>query len=285
MKTTAPARLRAARRLQSTATWGAALARHLALGAALALASTGWAQPGGEAPVEGALPEPVPTLPAESATPCESTDPTTAEVNGREGVRLAKAGKYGEAVPLFRMAVKLDGCAPDHLLLLARALARSGERGEARTHYEAVVARFAGSLAARRAEAELATLDTPGAGEGVAEGEAPPASRWPIIGGMTAAAGAMVAVGGVFFALDAQGADEDLQRAAREPDRGAYDELVDRRSRSSTLAYVFYGVGAATAVAGGVLFFAGDRIFGATAPAAMVTPTPGGGVINLGGRF
>ena len=35
-------------------------------------------------------------------------DPTTAEVNAREGVRLAKAGQFEQAVPLFRIAVRLD---------------------------------------------------------------------------------------------------------------------------------------------------------------------------------
>lgn len=242
----------------------------------------------GDAPTGDAPAAPASTDGAQAKKPiprCESKDPTTAEVNSREGVRLAKGGKYREAVPLFRMATRLDGCAPDHLLLLARALARSNELDEARTHYRAVIERFPTSQAARRAETELATLEAGGA-VGASETPVPVESRWPIIGGMTAAAGALVVVGGALFALDAQGADDDLVTAARTPDRSAYNDLVDRRERSSTLAYALYGVGGAALIAGGVLFFAGDSIFGGTGPKAVVAPTPGGGgVFGLSGQF
>ena len=67
-----------------------------------------------------ALAQPAATL----NEPCEAKDPTTAEINSREGVRLAKEGRFGEAVALFRIATRLDPCAPEHPLLLARALAR-----------------------------------------------------------------------------------------------------------------------------------------------------------------
>ncbi len=243
-----------------------------------------------------ALAQPAATL----NEPCEAKDPTTAEINSREGVRLAKEGRFGEAVALFRIATRLDPCAPEHPLLLARALARQGEADEAKRHYEEVLARWPNRPEADKARDELAELvakqqkaalppapppadpsqppdrlDAP-----VRPAEPPP---WRLAGLITGATGLAAVGAGVFFALDAQSADDDLQTAANEPDRAAYDDLVDRRDTSSTLAWALYGVGGAMIVGGAIMYFVLDE----DTPAVMgAAPTPdGGAVLGLTGRF
>jgi tetratricopeptide (TPR) repeat protein len=222
--------------------------------------------------------------------PCVSSDATTAEINSREGVRLAKLSQFAEAVPLFRMAVKLDACSANNQLLLARALARSGQLDEATREYRLTTERFPETMAGKRAQKELDELLVNGVSGQL--GEEPlddPAGRdrgtWPLIGGLTAGAGALVALGGLYFALDAHGADGDLQSAARRPDRAAYDDLVARRDRSSTLAYVFYGIGGTALAAGATLAIFGDLLFGGSAQATVAPLPEGGGALTIGGRF
>ena len=237
---------------------------------------------------------------AQALAECEATDPTTAEVNAREGVRLAKAGKFADAVPLFRMAVRLDACAPEHLLLLARGLARSDQTEDARSKYQAVLDTFPDSLAAQRAKKELAALPKsqpkpaepiPGVG-GTLEPTPPAGPNWRLIGLSTAGAGALITLGGVYFALDAQSADDDLQTAARQPDRAKYDTLVDQRDRSTTLSYAFYGIGGAALIAGAtmaILPLLNDAPPAAEsaddAPQASFMPLHNGGMVVLGGAF
>ncbi len=242
-----------------------------------------------------ALAQPAATL----NEPCEAKDPTTAEINSREGVRLAKDGRFGEAVALFRIATRLDPCAPEHPLLLARALARQGEAGEAQRHYEEVIARWPNRPEADKARDELAELlakqkeaalppapppDDPAKPADRLDApartaEAPP---WRLAGLIAGATGVAALGAGVFFALDAQAADDDLQAAATEPDRAAYDDLVDRRDTSSTLAWALYGVGGALLVGGAIMFFVIDE----DTPAVMsAAPTDGGAVLGLSGRF
>lgn len=229
---------------------------------------------------------------------CESIDPTTAEVNVREGVRLAKAGRFDQAVPLFRMAVRLDACAPDHLLLLARGLSRDNKRDEALTRYQEVITRFEGTMAAERAKTELADLQAqpavppPGdgadaSGSGLADGRTvAPKTPWPLIGYGTAGVGAALIGVGVYFALDAQAADDDLQTAARQPNRARYDELVDQRDSGTTLAYVMYGIGGAAVVGGLVMALVVPGLDSGDAPQTGFMPLPeGGGLVQLGGRF
>jgi tetratricopeptide (TPR) repeat protein len=198
---------------------------------------------------------------------CEPQDPTTAEVNVREAVRLAKQKRFADALPLFRVAVRLDGCAPEHHLLLARGLARMEKWDESRENYETVLARFPQSPEAARAKQELSELElarlkanTPkgGAGKTVADttSKGPSTTDW--IGYGLLGAGALSLVGGVVFALDAQQADDDLALASIRPNRAAYDELVDQRESSSTLAWTFYGLGAALIVGGVVTAFVLD---------------------------
>ena len=234
-------------------------------------------------------------LPAGPA--CEARDPTTAEINSREGVRLAKESRFGEAVALFRIATRLDPCAAEHELLLARGLARAGEPTEARQHYETVVARWPERPEADKAQQELATLvaeqqkaalppmpkATPGdTGEVIAPVTPGEPIPWRLAGLVTGATGLAMIGGGVFFALDAQAADDDLQTAARAPDRAEYDDLVDRRDTSSTLAWALYGVGGALVIGGAVMAF----VLPADAPALGVAPGPeGGATVLLGGRF
>lgn len=231
---------------------------------------------------------------------CEAKDPTTAEVNAREGVRLAKEGRFEEAVPLFRVAVRLDPCAPAHELLLARGLARLDERQEAQERYEAVIHRWPESPSAERARRELEELkrkpppepDPPEAQQPTAAKRVTPEKKrppWMVIGAITAGVGAAFIGGGIAFALDAQEADDALDEASQQPDRGRYDELVDQRDSSSTLAFVFYGVGGAL-VAGGATMAALDYLVppddGAADGSTLgFAPTPGGLQVQIGGRF
>jgi tetratricopeptide (TPR) repeat protein len=195
------------------------------------------------------------------AAPCEAIDPTTAEVNAREGVRLAKNKQFTEAVPLFRIAVRLDACSPEYPLLLARGLARTEQPDEARSNYKLVLDTFPNTPEANAAQKELAELEvallTPKKPEKNPEGTAPVDTGFPFrwVGLGTMGAGALSLVMGAVFALDAQEADDALQTASRQPNRARYDELVDQRSGSSTLAWTFYGLGTALVAGGAVMAF------------------------------
>lgn len=226
--------------------------------------------------------------------PCEPKDRTTAEVNSREGVRLAKAGRYEEAAALFRIATRLDACASEYELLLARALARDGQFEEARTHYQLVIDRGPESMEARRARRELDEMEktlaenpgaVAGADETVSDTRAPTGdgTRWDIIGYSTAGVGVALVGAGIFFALDAQSAEDDMQAASDANDRAAYDEAADSRDSSSALAWTFYGLGGA-AVAGGLVMALLLPEMTASGTALYVPPTDGGG-IGITGRF
>ncbi|MCB9548621.1 MAG: hypothetical protein H6706_22680 [Myxococcales bacterium] len=219
------------------------------------------------------------------AAPCDAQDPTTAEVNAREGVRLAKKKQYAEAVPLFRIAVRLDGCSPEYPLLLARGLARTDAHDEARDQYQQVIDRFPGSPEALLAQKEVAEMEVElleqkkkQAGGGTETPPPPGGTPWDLIGYGTMGAGALSLVLGLVFALDAQEADDALQTASRRPDRARYDELVDQRSGSSTLAWTFYGLGGALVAGGAVMAFVlHDRPAPAEGKAGLaVVPAPGG---------
>jgi len=230
-------------------------------------------------------------LPAAAHAACEPQDPTTAEVNAREGVRLAKKKQFAEAVPLFRIAVRLDACSPEYPLLLARGLARTDENDEARQNYQHVVDGFPGTPEASQAQAELAELEVallkpkkdPAVG-----GEAPAAAPfpWNWAGYGTMAGGAVALVLGAVFALDAQDADDSLQTASRQPNRARYDDLVDQRSSSTTLAYTFYGVGTALLAGGAVMAFVLHEPLPAEGSAGLaVVPAPGGFGVSWNASF
>ena len=198
---------------------------------------------------------------------CEPKDPTTAEVNVREAVRLAKQKRYGDALPLFRVAVRLDDCAPEHHLLLARGLARLEKWDESRENYEDVIRRFPQSPEAARAKSELSELEVARLEAGtvkpddepkapIAQPQGTSTTDWVGYGLM--GGGAVSLVLGVIYAVDAQGADDDLQVAATRPDRARYDSLVDQRDSSSTLAWTFYGLGSALIVGGAIVAFVLD---------------------------
>ncbi len=257
-----------------------------------------------EAPPAAPAPEtPAEATPADAPPPCEARDPTTAEVNSREAVRLAKEGRYEEAAALFRIAVRLDECAPDHQLLLARSLARSGKVNGARHGYATVLERFPGSPEAERAQKELDELeaapppkepdpvvDPPPkdpAQNQVRETTRPPPDGppWDIIGYSTAGAGVLLLGAGVFFALDAQDAHDALEGG--EDDKGRYDELVDQRDNSTSLSYVLYGVGVAAIGAGAVMAFVLHEPTPApkTGDTLALVPTAGGAAVMVRGSF
>ncbi|MEZ4463709.1 MAG: hypothetical protein R3F60_11625 [bacterium] len=219
---------------------------------------------------------------AAKAAPCEAQDPTTAEVNAREGVRLAKKKQFVEAVPLFRIAVRLDGCSPEYPLLLARGLARTDAHDEARDQYQQVIDRFPGSPEALLAQKEVAEMEVELLEQKKKQvgGEAPPpaSDSWDLIGYGTMGAGVLSLVLGMVYALDAQDADDALQTASRQPNRARYDDLVDQRSSSSTLAWTFYGVGGALVAGGAVMAFVlHERPAPAEGKAGLaLVPAPGG---------
>lgn len=234
------------------------------------------------------------------AADCEAKDPTTAEVNVREAVRLAKQKRYEEALPLFRIAVRLDECAPEHHLLLARGLARVEKWDESRENYERVIQRFPQSPEAAHAKKELQDLELarleasrakakePAGGGEVSGGTQPAGGTTTMdwVGYGLMGAGALSLVTGAVFALDAQGADDDLQLASTQPNRARYDSLVDQRDSSSTLAWTFYGLGAALAVGGAVVAFVIDDAPPAKGDAGLALFGDGRQVgVTWGGRF
>ncbi len=232
------------------------------------------------------------TAHAQEAPPCEAKDPTTAEVNSREGVRLAKEGRYGEAAALFRIAVRLDDCAPDHQLLLARSLARSGDRDAARHGYSTVIERFPETPVSARAQKELDELEAepepePEPPPETVTGTVPPPDKrppWDLIGYGTAGVGVVLVGAGLFFAFDAQDADDAL--ADRPESRTRYDDLVDQRDSSTTLAYAFYGLGVAAIGAGAVMAFVlHEPVAPSTEGSLAFVPTRGGAALMLGGSF
>lgn len=195
---------------------------------------------------------------------CDPKDPTTAEVNVREAVRLAKQKRFADALPLFRIAVRLDDCAPEHHLLLARGLARLEKWDESRENYERVLARFPQTPEAARAKQELGELELARLKANTVKPDPDKNKKQPVATGPTTTdwigygllgAGALSLVGGVVFALDAQQADDDLVLASIQPNRARYDDLVDQRDSSGTLAWTFYGLGAALIVGGAITAF------------------------------
>lgn len=233
---------------------------------------------------------------AQDADECEPKDPTTAEVNVREAVRLAKQKRFKEALPLFRIAVRLDECAPEHHLLLARGLARVELWDESRDNYERVIKRFPQTPEAAHAKKELGDLELarleanrPKKPEGETGGKTTTASQtttmdW--IGYGLLGAGALSLVTGAIFALDAQSADDDLQVASTRPDRARYDDLVDQRESSSNLAWTMYGLGAALAVGGAVVAFVIDDTPPAKGDAGLAVYGDGRQIgVTWGGRF
>ncbi|MBU0551276.1 hypothetical protein KKB55_08280 [Myxococcota bacterium] len=235
--------------------------------------------------------------PSRDEDECESRDPTTAEVNSREGVRLAKEGQFRAAIALFRIAVNLDQCAPDHRLLLARGLSRLEDFGEAEVIYKEVMGLFPGSPEAERARRELDELKHRPPKKDPNEGAAsqptkleapPPGPPWREIGLGTAGLGVILFAAGAYFALDAQAADDDLQAAARGTDRARYDSLVDDRSGSTTLSYVSYGLGVAL-IGGGVamatLLHQAPPPVGGEVKGVSMAPAAQGLGFSLIGRF
>lgn len=226
---------------------------------------------------------------------CEPKDPTTAEVNVREAVRLAKQKRFADALPLFRIAVRLDDCAPEHHLLLARGLARLQKWDESREHYESVVRRFPQSPEAARAKLELSELEvarleasTPKPDDPKTQVATPAGtSTTDWVGYGLMGGGALSLVLGAFYALDARGADDDLRVAAIQPDRGRYDALVDQRDSSSGLAWTFYGLGSALIVGGAIVAFVLDDAPPAKTGAAGLAAYGDGREFGLtwGGQF
>lgn len=231
---------------------------------------------------------------------CEAPDPTTAEVNSREGIRLAKAGQFEAAVALFKLARQLDPCSAEYPFLLARALVRLGRIDEARDRYRYVVNRFPSSREATKSALELAELDKrekqkkpPVIDKPPDANKKPPvaviptrltkqaAPPWQTIGYATAGAGVLFLAGGIYYALDAKAADDDLSNDPGSEER--YDELVDQRSGSTTLAYVMYGAAGVMLAAGAVMAFVLPE---PATGGGTVTVSPGGqGRVNIGYRF
>jgi tetratricopeptide (TPR) repeat protein len=241
-----------------------------------------------------------PTPPPPSPEACEARDSTTAEINGREGVRLAKAGQFEEAVALFRIAVRLDACAPEHKLLLARGLARLEKFDDARNYYQQVIDGHPGTPSAARGVEELANMEVDARKAALppmpppivtpAPPPPPPGPPWRTIGYATAGVGVVGLALGVVYGLDAQDADDQLQTAAQVDDRARYDTLVDQRDASGTLSWTFYGLGAALVAGGAVMAFVlpadGPTAQGETqAPVSLGPDANGGWQVQWQGQF
>ena len=246
---------------------------------------------------EPAAPDPPPPGPEI----CEARDSTTAEINGREGVRLAKAGQFEEAVALFRIAVRLDACAPEHKLLLARGLARLKHFDDARKYYQQVIDGHPGTPSAARGVEELANMEVEARKAALPPmpppevtppppPPPPPGPPWRTLGYATAGVGVVGLALGVVYGLDAQDADDQLQTAAKVDDRARYDALVDQRDSSGTLSWTFYGLGAALVAGGAVMAFVlpadGPAASGQTqAPVSLGPGADGGWRVQWQGHF
>lgn len=96
---------------------------------------------------------------AQPAGPCAPTDPVTAEINAREGIKLAKAGEFSAAAALFNTALRLDACEARYPYLLGRALERNGDLDEAAAAYRAVIEQFPTSISKTKAEAGMIRIE------------------------------------------------------------------------------------------------------------------------------
>lgn len=90
--------------------------------------------------------------------PCVARDPVTAEINAREGIRLAKAENFEAAEALFLTATRLDPCMPKYPYLLGRAHERQGEFDAAEAAYQTVIDRFPTSVEFTKAQGALIEL-------------------------------------------------------------------------------------------------------------------------------
>jgi len=93
-----------------------------------------------------------------AASTCTARDPVTAEINAREGIRLAKAAQFGDAEALFKTAARLDECMSKYPWLLGRALERQEKLDEAEQAYQTVIQRFPTSIEFTKAQGALAKL-------------------------------------------------------------------------------------------------------------------------------
>ncbi len=227
---------------------------------------------------------------------CEARDPTTAEVNSREAVRLAKNGEYKSAAALFRMAIQLDECDPSYRLLYARTLKRSEQFDEAITIYDEVITKFPGTAEAERAQVErneavsaaqaakqkqLAKEAEALTGEGSDLAQKSSGFKhWQPVGWATAGVGVLGIALGAIFALNSQSYQDDLDDQTYDGDKSKYDALVDDRDFSSTMAWISYGVGG-TALLGGLFMALVMPKLSDKSSSVSFVPTPNGAAFGF----
>ncbi len=99
-----------------------------------------------------------PALAQAPAEACVARDPVTAEINAREGIRLAKDGNFEAAEALFMTATALDPCVAKYPYLLGRAHDRQDDLQAAATAYQSVIDRFPTSVEYTKAQGALIKL-------------------------------------------------------------------------------------------------------------------------------
>lgn len=217
-------------------------------------------------------------------------DPTTDLL--KQGAELYKAGKYAEAVPVFRQAFDLDH-KPDTLFSLAQAERLSGDCKSAAPHYHQVIERVNDFNVAKLVEHNLtlceASEPAPPPREVKPEPVAPPpkvitntvtktvvrevhrtdrAALALIAGGTLALGGA----GGLYLAATANRDAADSARTL-----GEHDRLFDRASTEQIATFIAGGVGVALIAAAAVHWIVAKDDDAAHTDVAIVPATDGGG--------
>ena len=182
--------------------------------------------------------------------------------------------EFRAAVDAFRKAYAVLPD-PQFLFNIAQASRKLGDCVNARAFYSAYLR---GDASADRAQVArlMATTDECVAEEQVAAARE---HRWRLVGTITAAAGAAVAAGGIYFSVDASRQASAIEKQCAAGCLASDVAAIDRRGLDSARdAVLLYGVGgAAVAVGIGVLLWVSLGSHGG----AVASSTPGGAMVTV----
>lgn len=223
-----------------------------------------------------------------------------------EALQHFKAGEYEQAVEDFQAAYALDE-QPVLVYNIARSYEKGLKRKEAIEYYERYID-LPGSTAKLRnralealvalkreesARAEVSAAEESASNETpslTSVTTKPPTGKdrtleWALIG-----SGAALLGTGVVFGVLALNSNSDFEAARDAPDRTAdqdqaIQDLADEADRNALIADVLYGVGAAAAVTGIVLFLATGNNTNSNVALGPVNGPRSGTGIALSGRF
>lgn len=246
----------------------------------------------------------------EKASPTEARRREASE-HVQRGDALKESGDHAAAAREYQKAYAL---VPHPVLIfnLAQVYRLGGDRERAIEHYERYLVADPNGRASRQArqfadqlrrelERERTGGEQAGTRAGSRSGQAPAGTttvsrsaerptpgRGLRLGGMVSAGAGLVAIGiGVKFGLDARGISDDIDAHT---DGEWPEELLARQAdgeRAERNMFILTGAGAAALVAGGVLYYFGQRARReGEDPAVAVTPVTGGGLgVVFSGEF